>query len=184
MDQKVSEIIKEKIKNNQIEMKPKYYFWAAWVAAGIGVVASTVVGTFLINLTFFRLRTQRPFSHLMQGKGLDMFLTTFPWEYLALAVAALVLALLLLKKSDISYKKGMVFVVAALLLSVTFAAFAFDKTGLNERLSERPGTRRLYLREDDLRRQLMRKKVNENSTNAPLPAVKGAQQKRLFQKMK
>lgn len=117
-----------KIEKGEISMKPKIYFLAGSLFAGIGLAASIVASTFLIALFRFSLRTHGP----MGEYRFQELVTNFPWWALILAIVGMVAGIKLLRKYDFSYKHNFLFVVALFIASIILAGFLVDMSGLND----------------------------------------------------
>ena len=69
--------------------------------------------------------------------GLKAFLYSFPYLYILLAIGFFILAALLLKKYDISYKKSYLGLVVLLFVGSLLVSGVFIASGLNERLEQK-----------------------------------------------
>ena len=128
-----------KIASGQITMKPRWYFILGSLMMILGLISSTVIATFLINLTAFVLR-KKGFGY---GK-LDMVLANFPIWIPIVAVLGIGLGIFFLRKYDFSYRKNFLVIVIGFIISLFIAGLAIDKLGLNDIWSQRGGMRRFY----------------------------------------
>lgn len=159
---KIAEKIKEKIKKDEIKMKPRYFFVLGSLFIGLGMFVSFIFSAFFINLISHRIRVQKMVEYLpMGGRGRMMFLQHFPWHFLFITLGLLALGAWLLKKYDISYKKSFLIILIGIFIAVISSGLLVDKLGINRPLQKKPGFRRLY-------------KLPPNSgPTSDLPTVKG-----------
>lgn len=123
--------IVSQIKTGKINMKPRWYF-----IAGSLILISSLVGLsmgiiFLANLSVFLMRKSGP----LMAWRVQSILSTFPWWIPVTAIVGIFVAIWLLKKYDISYKKNFSLIAVAFIVSVLFAGLLLDRLGLNEHLS-------------------------------------------------
>ena len=142
---KIVEKIKEKIKKDEIKMKPKYYFLLGSLSITLGVILSFLFSAFFINLISHRIRIQKLTQYLpMGGQGRMMFLRHFPWHFMIVSLALLALGAWLLKKYDISYKKSFLIILVGIIVATICSGLVVDKIGINKHFEKRPGFKRLY----------------------------------------
>jgi len=133
-----SKIISQ-IKADEIKMKPKWYFILGSLLAFSSLIGLSMGIIFLVNLSLFLIRRNGPFN---SGK-LQFILSTFPWWVPTIAIGGIVLAIWLLRKYDLSYKKNFPLIILIFVLAVLSAGLLLDRLGLNEYLS-RGRMRRYY----------------------------------------
>ena len=135
----MEKIVMEKIKSDEIKMKPKWLFVAGSIFTMVGLVGLTVGAIFLTNLTIFLIKKRGP------GYGrLEMMLSSFPVWIPILAVLGIVLGIWLLKKYDFSYKKNFIPIMLAFIAAVIVAGLLVDQLGLNNIWSHQGPIRRFY----------------------------------------
>lgn len=105
--------ILQKIKKQEITMRPRFYFVVIALSLGLGTAAAFLFALlFAIRLTVqFRLFNPHDFLRL-GGPGVRPFLTSFPWISLLVAVLGLGLGLWLLHKYKFSYRRKLLPVAA------------------------------------------------------------------------
>jgi uncharacterized membrane protein YdcZ (DUF606 family) len=123
--------IVSQIKTGEINMKPRWYFIAGSLLLVSSLVGLSMGVIFLANLSVFLMRKSGPLA----AWRIQSILSTFPWWIPVAAVAGVFVAIWLLKKYDISYKKNFSLIVIAFIVSILFAGFLLDRLGLNEHLS-------------------------------------------------
>jgi hypothetical protein len=133
--------VMEKIKKDQIKMKPKWLFVMGYLLTLVGTVGLTFGAIFLTNLTIFLIKKNGP------GYGkLNLMLNSFPLYIPVLAVIGMFLGIWMLKKYDFSYKKNFVWIVFLFVVSIVLAGFLVDNLGLNDIWSHQGPMRRFYQR--------------------------------------
>jgi len=118
--------------SGKINMKPKWYFVTGSVLMILGIIATTVVTSFLINLTIFLINKQGP----GYGRLTTMF-ESFPFWIPFLAILGIGVGILFLRKYDFSYKKNFVVIIIGFITSIIIAGFVIDRLGLNNIWSRR-----------------------------------------------
>lgn len=134
----------EKVKSNEISMKPKWYFVVGSILTVIGLVGFSIGAVFLTNLTLFLLRRHGP----MGQWRLEQLLTSMPIWIPILAIICIVIGIWMLRKYDFSYKENFKLIIFGFILSIVLAAFVIDQLGLNDTWSRQGPMRRFYPRAD------------------------------------
>ncbi len=135
----------EKVKSNEISMKPKWYFVVGSILTVTGLVGFSIGAVFLTNLTLFLLRRHGP----MGQWRLEQLLTSMPLWIPILAVVCIVIGIWMLRKYDFSYKENFKLIIFGFILSIVLAAFVIDQLGLNDIWSRQGPMRRFYPRADE-----------------------------------
>jgi uncharacterized membrane protein YdcZ (DUF606 family) len=128
-------------------MKPRWYFIAGSLLLISSLVGLSMGIVFLANLSVFLIRKSGPLATWR----LQTILSTFPWWIPAVAIVGIFVAIWLLKKYDISYKKNFSLIIIAFIISIIFAGLLLDQLGLNEHLSR--GRMRKFYQEYELQEQ-------------------------------
>ncbi len=124
----LEEAVMTQISNNEISMKPRWYFLLGSLLMSAGLLGLSIGAIFMLNLSFFLFRQHGP----MGQWRLQLMLQTFPWWIPALAVFGMVAGIYFLKKFDFSYKKNFSAIVLAFIATIILAAFLIDVTGIND----------------------------------------------------
>lgn len=133
------------IHKKKVKMKPRSYFIIGSLLLGMGLTGVLALTIFFVNLMTFRLRIHNPFSYLWFGhSGLKPFLTVFPWWPLLLIIGGFAGGIILLKRHDISYKKGFLALIIGLIISISTLGFLLDKMDFNRRTKGLKPLRPLY----------------------------------------
>lgn len=129
----------EKIKSEQISMKPKWMFILGSVFTIAGFIGLTAGAIFLANITIFLIRKRGP------GYGrLELMLNSFPIWIPIMAITGIVLGIWILKKYDFSYKKNFLLIAISFVISVVVAGLLVDRLGFNNILSHQQPMRNFY----------------------------------------
>lgn len=121
--------IMEKIKSEEIKMKPKWYFVVGSILLFLGVLFSTISAVFVINLMLFLLRTH--YGPMYQYR-LNLILLNFPWWLIVIGVISIFFGIKLLKQYDFSYKKNFLLLAFSYLLIIFLTAYLIDYFNLNK----------------------------------------------------
>ena len=104
-----------------------------------------MVSIFFINLVIFKLRFHGPFDYLLFGRfGLRPFFMAFPWIPLLVALGGIIGGLFLLRRYDISYKKGFLALIIGLVILILSSGFLLDRIGINKKAEKFRQLRPLY----------------------------------------
>lgn len=136
---KLKKIILEKIKKEEIKMKPKLYFVLGSFFSFLALIGVFLSASFLFNLLFFILRPHYGPNYYWR---LDLILKNIPYWILILTLFFIFLGIFFLKKYDFSYKKNFFLIVLIFILSIIFAGFLMEKLGIND-LFIRKGPRQM-----------------------------------------
>lgn len=135
----VEKIVMKKIKNEEIKIKPRWLFIAGSAFAFIGITGLTFGAIFLVNLMVFLVKKKGP------GLGrLELMLNSFPVWIPILAMFAITLGIILLKRFEFSYKKNFLLIVFVFVLSIILSGFVIDELGLNRVWSNQRPMRKFY----------------------------------------
>jgi hypothetical protein len=119
--------IMDRIRSNEIKMKPKWFFVAGSVFLILGLVGISIGAAFLLNLTLFLIMKKGP------GYGrLNMLLSSFPWWVPLFAIVGIVIGIIFLKKYDFSYKKNFTIIAGIFIFSIIITAIVLEISGLND----------------------------------------------------
>ena len=124
----ISTQIMSQVKQDQIKMKPRWYFITGSVAMILSLIGLSIASVFLTNIIFFLLKKHGP----MGQYRLEMLLSAFPWWIPVVAALLLIIAIILLRKYDFSYKKNFRLIIVGFIISILISAWAVDYFGLNE----------------------------------------------------
>jgi hypothetical protein len=148
----IEQQIMSQIKQQQLQMRPRWYFVLGSLAMMLGLVSSFVTAVFVINLNFFLLRQHGP----MGQWRLEQMLTSFPLWLPLLAAATIFTGFSLLKKYDFSNQHNFKLIAIAVMIAALAAGAAIDQLGLNDIWLKRDPMRGIYqhLRIDEREMQI------------------------------
>lgn len=126
--------VMDKIRNQKITMRSKLYFKFLTVllviSSALFIVLSAIMGTIA-------------YRQVILGRGLNLgefgrrgnaeFIATLPWMAITVALLTLVIAYVLVKHFDFTYRHKIYVVVAALLLAVISLATIFMNTNIGDK---------------------------------------------------
>ena len=117
-----------KIRKEQIKMRPRFYFAIGYILTMVGLVFSFVTSIFFVGLTRFAFR-----SHGRMGQyRFDQMISSFEWWMPIFAILGLVVGIWLLRRYDFSYKINFKIFIIGLVISILIAGFVVDMTGIND----------------------------------------------------
>lgn len=120
-------------------MRPRYHFVLKVAALAAVLVGIVLVSVFILNFILFSIRISSQDVLLGFGtRGIEAFLSLFPWSLLAIDILLVFGAQWLLREFKFGYKLPIVYVLAGLLVATGAAGFVLDRgTGLNDELLSR-----------------------------------------------
>lgn len=136
MTKEMAEKIQEKIKNNEIQMKPHYYFVLGTLSLGLGITGSFILTIFLTTALFYRIR--------MHGLQCALSISNIPWVLLFLTMGFFTLGIYLFKKYDISYKTSVLVITILLAITVLSSGYIIDKKDIHRPFRRSPFINRLF----------------------------------------
>jgi len=141
----IADQVFEKIKNNQVKIKSKYYILAEKIGLDGLFLISIISSAFLFNVVFYYLKSTHSLDFLALGNyGLLAFLENFPLMLTSIALIFLFLAAYLLRKYDISYKKPYRYLLLLLFVATLLTSIIFSYSHINKPLSQHPTFKPLY----------------------------------------
>jgi hypothetical protein len=131
----IKERILEKIKSNQVKMRPKIYFLLKTVFIIAGVIFFLFLTAFLVSFIHFHLRVSGLWY--LPSFGLRVFgiyLRSLPW-LLILSILFLILILeILSKKFSFVWKRPLIYSLLAIVFIIILGTFIFEKISIHQRL--------------------------------------------------
>ena len=118
----------DQIRTDKVVMKPRIYFIAGSILAGVGLITAVISSVFLLSLARFLFRAHGP----MAQYRLDMIVASFPLWIPLLAGISLIGGIILLRQYDFSYKKNFWLITTVFVASVLAAVLLIDASGLND----------------------------------------------------
>lgn len=123
------------IKNKGIKIRSKYIFWAEKLGFGSGLVLSVFLSILLVNLILFYVSSLGYFEYLRFGRyGILAFLEALPYIWILGFIAFFVLAVIIFKKYDISYKKPFVYMMIILFVLIVMSGSLLAASSVNKKI--------------------------------------------------
>lgn len=130
----------QKVKLNEIVMKPRWYFILGSLLSVIGLISFSIAAIFLVDLTLFLIKQHGP----MGEWRLQLMLQSFPLWIPFLAFISLIPGVWILKQFDFSYKKNFFLIICGFIISIVLAAIVLDYSGLDTLWYKQGPMRRFY----------------------------------------
>lgn len=128
----------DKIRAGAVTMRPKFYFIVkALIVAAVAALVLTL-SVFLASFIFFSVRLNGTDALLAFGsRGVMTFLQVFPWSFLVLDFALIVLLEWLLRRFRFAYSRPVLYILIALIALVTSASIVVaEGTTFHDQLLE------------------------------------------------
>lgn len=102
----VSGSVLDKIKKQKIKMTERWVFWAKKLGLGSGLTLTIIILIIIINLILYFFQSRGLILYLNFGlPAVALILKNLPFAYFAIAIILLVIINLIIKKTNIIYKK-------------------------------------------------------------------------------
>ncbi len=127
--------IMDEINSGKVKLRSKYVFLAEKLGIGSALALSIILAILFFNLALFYLRSSDNLAYLSFGsRGFLAFLDSFPYGLVIVFVFSLFVAGLILKKTDMVYKKPFGYLAIFLTIAVTLLGAMLTFTRLAERI--------------------------------------------------
>jgi hypothetical protein len=125
----------EQIKAGDVAMKPRWHFVLKTALMVVGTVLTVLMAVYLLSLVLYLLvQSGLVYAPQFGGRGLGMFLGSFPWLLVLLLLAFLGLFFVLVKQYAFSYHQPLIYSIVGVAVFVLLASFAIHQTTMHERL--------------------------------------------------
>lgn len=144
----MKEKIIQSIQKGEVTMHPRFYFIARLFGVGFLTFLVFTISIFLANIVFFTIRVSTNLSFLgFEGKGVLMFLATFPWFIFLIDILLIYILGRLLNTFRFAYKKPALYIGLFAVVFIALSGFLVDKhTRINEHMVRTPQAQPLYMR--------------------------------------
>lgn len=132
-----SDRVMGEIAKRKVVIRPKWYFTllATVFAATLAFIWSVTI--IFLSLGLFHIRQVNPHNYIQFGAtGWFVFLKILPWELIIFIILGLLLAWLMVRRYDLSYKIGFGLMSAALIGGVVFVGFLLDWCRFGEQVEK------------------------------------------------
>lgn len=141
----IEEKIMSAIKEEQVKMKPRWYFVLGSVLMTGGLTGLAILSTFLVSVISFSVRTHGGVGRVMHY---ERFFVTFPFGAVILAIVGIGVGVWLLKKYDFSYKRNFLLLITSAISAIFFAGLLINYTGIDRMWMKRGPMRNFYQQYD------------------------------------
>ena len=153
--------VMEQIREGKVTMHSKMYFIAGSVFLFVGLIALFILSVFLINITFFVLKSHGP----MGQYRLELLISSFPWWAPLFSILGITLGIWILKRYDFSYKKNFLLLVVLFIGAIVFAGWLIDITGVDNIWFKRGPMHRImkrYIQENNIQNPMFNRQMRNN----------------------
>lgn len=141
IEKKIMSVINEE----QVKMKPRWYFVLGSVLMTGGLTGLAILSTFLVSVISFSVRTHGGVGRVMHY---ERFFATFPFGAVILAIVGIGVGVWLLKKYDFSYKRNFQLLIISAISAIFFAGLLINYTGIDRMWMKRGPMRNFYQQYD------------------------------------
>lgn len=131
MSKKIKDLNKEimnKIHQNKIKMKPRYYFVLASIMTFIGLLSAVIVTTLSMSMIMFLLKAKGPGA----GFRFQMMLDNFPIWLIIVAGISFFAGIWTFKKYNFTYKFNFKFLAIIFVLLIVLSSWLINILGFTE----------------------------------------------------
>ncbi len=134
----IKQSVLEKIKDGEINMRPKMHFTFKVIALIAVSVVVLVTSSIIVSFMYFTLRISGHDFLLGFGLlGIERFLMLFPWLLLIIDVCFIIMLEMLLKHFKFGYRSPIIYLSLGILLVVLAGGFIIDRTRVHNFFMER-----------------------------------------------
>jgi hypothetical protein len=150
MSKKIENLNKEimnKIHQNKIKMKPKYYFVIGSFITFVGLLSAVVVTMLSTSMIIFLFKAKGPGA----GFRFQMMLENFPVWLIILSATSLAFGIWIFKKYNFTYKLDFRISTVLFVLIIILSSLVINSLGFNDLFMKRgpmKGTMQKYLNSD------------------------------------
>ncbi len=129
--------ILNKIKNGELDMKPKWHFV---LKAGLllsGVVVATLLVVYLLSLAFFFMHQSGIiFAPEFGMRGIGLFLVSSPWLLIGMSIVFLTLLYFLVTQYSFSYHRPLLYSMIGVVVIALIGSGFVQQTTMHQRMGE------------------------------------------------
>jgi hypothetical protein len=134
---KMEEKIMAEIKSGKIKLRSRYIFLAEKLGLGSAFLLSTLLAVLFVSLILYYLKESDNLDYLSFGSmGFFAFLESFPYLLVISTITFIFITALILKKSDITYKKSFTYITISLIGFVIIAGGGLAFTNIGEQIEQ------------------------------------------------
>ncbi len=125
----VEQLIMERIRSQEIKMKPKWWFALGSIISLIGIAGSLLGAVFLVHLAIFSSKQHGPMGEVR----FQFMINSFPWWIPVIAIILLIVGIYLLHKSTSLYKHNIIMITIIITILTLIAGMILSQSGLGEK---------------------------------------------------
>ena len=130
--------VEERIKNRELKMKPKAYFFLKGLAFGFLLVFVFVFSFLITSFILFFFRKTHAYLMLRAGvPGLKLFLFSLPWLFIALFLFSVSLLGSLLRHFDFAWRKPLIYSLLFIIIFIPLVGFVILRTSFHEKMLQK-----------------------------------------------
>ena len=128
----ISDKIFNKIKKEQIKMRPKIYFILRAILVALMTILVAFFILFLVSFILFNLRASGAWFVPRFGFGaMGIFIKSLPWLFILIALILIVVLEILVKRFSFAYRRPILYSVLAIIIFALLGSFAISRTHLH-----------------------------------------------------
>lgn len=131
----------EKIKKEEVKVRPKSFFVALKIFLGAFLIFLGIAAAYIFNLSFYLPRRAGAF-----GRNLTppIILNSIPWGLVLIGAVVIGVLIYLYKNYEGGYRKNLLLTVIITTVVIIVAGWLMSVSRFNERLEQRPHFRWMY----------------------------------------
>lgn len=131
----ISNKVLKKIKSEKVKMRPKIYFVLRGVLIALSIVFVILFVLYLVSFVFFSLRISGVWYLPRFGfPGLGIFLVSFPWLLIVIAILLIIVLEVLVKRFSFTYRRPILYSILGIVILVFLVSFIIGRTQLHSEL--------------------------------------------------
>jgi len=141
----INKEVLEKIKKEEIKMRPKSYFVLRGLLLILGAVFIFLLSFFFVSLIIFILRSNGSLLLPRFGfRGIGMLLTSFPYLLAIIALLFIIILEIFAKHYKFIYQKPLLYSIVGITIIVLLGGFLFIKIPIHDKVLENKTINSLY----------------------------------------
>lgn len=123
--------ILEKIKSEEVKMKPKMYFVFTSMLYIVGLTLGTIFTVYLLSFLLYFF-TSQSLEHTRNFGlyGIKIFLISLPWIIILLSIILFIILEILVRHFKFGYKKPIIYSLSAIIIFMSLTSLVIAKTSL------------------------------------------------------
>jgi hypothetical protein len=131
----ISQDILNKIKKEQVKMRPRLYFIAKTILLAVAFIVTILFILYITSFIVFSLRASGTlFLPRFGSPGIKIFWLSLPWVPILIAGGAVILLELLAKRFNLVYRRPIIYSFLAILALAIIGGFLLEKAPLHSKI--------------------------------------------------